>query len=168
MPELFNITGTPQVEEEKHIIDIRARGKKDLVTFGKLFMPDLFNLSTLSSSQLRMANSLLDPHKRWVCNILPRGWAKSVIGGTAVLYYLYYNPEDVQEFVMYVSESASQSKDRIAFLKYQIKSNPRLNYYFGEKMNGKCKDTEQEFQTIGGAFFCGIKAVLLTGELNPK
>ena len=154
----FNIIGTPQAKEDKHKQDVRAEGRKSLIRFGELQLRDHFGLSTLAPYHHTFADSLLDPNKRWVCNILPRGFVKSILGGTAVLYYLYNNPIDVTEFVMYVSESRQQSIDRIAFLKYNIKNNPRLNYYYGSLMDRNCKDTEAEFTTFKGDRVIGMGA----------
>ena len=158
MTDSFNIIGSDKAKEDLHKREMRDAGKVDLISFGKLFLPNHFNLSTLAPFHVKYAESLLDPTKRWVCNVLPRGFAKSVISGTAVLYYLYYNPVDVAEFIMYVSESRQQALDRIAFLKYNIKNNPRLLHYFGELMNNKCKDTEAEFSTFRGDRVLGMGA----------
>ncbi len=155
----FNITGTDAAKEDKHKIDVRAKAKKSLVDFGKLMIPDHFGLSTLAPYQVKMAESLLDPNKRWVCNVLPRGFIKSILGGTAVLYHLYYkSTEEFPEFVMYVSEARPQALDRISFLKYNIQENPRLNYYFGQLMDKKCKDTEAEFTTVKNDRVMGMGA----------
>ena len=159
MVESFNIIGSDAAKEDKHKQDIREKGKKSLVEFGKIFLPEHFGLSALAPYQVKMAESLLDPDKRWVCNVLPRGFAKSIISETAVLYYLYYlSTKEYPEFVMYVSEARPQALDRIAFLKYNIQENPRLNYYFGQLMNNKCKDTEAEFTTVKNDRIMGMGA----------
>ena len=155
----FNITGSAAAKEAKHKQDVRAQGKKSVVDFGKLFIPEHFGLSTLAPYQVTMAESLLDRNKRWVCNVLPRGFIKSILGGTAVLYHLYYmSTEEFPEFVMYVSEARPQALDRIAFLKYNIQENPRLNYYFGSLMDKTCKDTEAEFTTVKNDRVMGMGA----------
>lgn len=150
MHKEFNIgTGnTKAAKEDKHKQDVRAEGKKSLIHFGKLIIPEHFNKSKLAEIHIRMANSLKDPHKKWVANIVPRGFIKSLFAQTAALESLYNNPEGVREFISFISESRGQALDRIAFIKWHIKNNPRLHYYYGDLM-GK-KDTEAEFTTFKG------------------
>jgi len=148
MNDSFNISHKEKQEEEEHKQEIRLAGQQSLIHFGKLFIPEHFNKSKPPKVHYDMSNSFLDHNKHWVANVIPRGFAKSLMSQVAILYKLYYNPMDYREFVAFISESRGQAIDRIAFVKWHIKNNEKLRYYFGELM-GK-KDTEAEFQTFKG------------------
>ena len=141
---LININSSGLKEKEKAL----ELAKRDIITFGQMFLPDDFMKSIPAPYQYRLSNLLLDTTKRRVCIILPRGHAKSTLAKTALLHKLYFNPSEKKEFIAWVAEEQSQAIDHIRYLQNHIEYNPALNYYFGDLVGQKW--TEKEFTTSRG------------------
>ena len=85
----FNIVSSNLKEKEK----VLEMARKDIVTFGQLFMPEDFMKSQPAPYQYELSNVLLDDNKKRVCIILPRGHGKSTLAKAALMHKLYFNPE---------------------------------------------------------------------------
>ena len=121
---------------------------QDIISFGQLFLPEDFMKSSPAPYHYELNNLLLDPTKKRICIILPRGHSKSTLAKTALLHHLYFNPEGKKEFIAWVAEEQSQAIDHIKYLQNHIEVNPALNYYFGDLRGTKW--TEKEFTTSKG------------------
>ena len=122
--------------------------RKDVVSFGQLFLPEDYMKSTPAPYHYELSELLLHPEKKRNCIILPRGHSKSTLAKTALLYHLYFNPEGKKEFIAWVAEEQSQAIDHIKYMQNHIEMNPALNYYFGDLRGSKW--TEKEFTTSKG------------------
>ena len=122
--------------------------RKDVVSFGQLFLPEDYMKSTPAPYHYELSELLLHPDKKRNCIILPRGHSKSTLAKTALLYHLYFNPEGKKEFIAWVAEEQSQAIDHIKYMQNHIEMNPALNYYFGDLRGSKW--TEKEFTTSKG------------------
>jgi len=142
-PEKFNII-PPDLSQKEKALEL---AKKDIITFGQMFLPEDFMKSSPAPYQYELSDLLLGDEKR-ACIILPRGHAKSTLAKTALLYKLYFNPPDKKEFIAWVSEEQSQAIDHIKYIQNHIDINPALNYYFGDLKGTKW--TEKEFTTARG------------------
>lgn len=142
-PEIFNII-PPDLSQKEQALEL---ARKDIVTFGQMFLPEDFMKSTPAPYQYELSNLLLGEDKR-ICIILPRGHAKSTLAKTALLYKLYFNPPEKKEFIAWVSEEQSQAIDHIKYIQNHIDMNPALQYYFGDLKGSKW--TEKEFTTARG------------------
>ena len=142
-PEIFNII-PPDLSQKERALEL---ARKDIITFGQMFLPEDFMKSSPAPYQYELSKLLLGDEKR-ACIILPRGHAKSTLAKTALLYKLYFNPPDKKEFIAWVSEEQSQAIDHIKYIQNHIDINPALNYYFGD-LKGE-KWTEKEFTTARG------------------
>jgi len=142
-PEIFNII-PPDLSAKEQALEL---ARKDIVTFGQMFLPEDFMKSTPAPYQYELSNLLLGEDKR-LCIILPRGHAKSTLAKTALLYKLYFNPPEKKEFIAWVSEEQSQAIDHIKYIQNHIDMNPALQYYFGDLKGSKW--TEKEFTTARG------------------
>ena len=142
-PEIFNII-PPDLAQKERALEL---AKRDIITFGQMFLPGDFMKSSPAPYQYELSKLLLGDEKR-ACIILPRGHAKSTLAKTALLYKLYFNPPDKKEFIAWVSEEQSQAIDHIKYIQNHIDINPALNYYFGD-LKGE-KWTEKEFTTARG------------------
>ena len=146
----FNITGTSKAQEDKHKQDVRAEGKKSLIKFGKLFIPD-FKRAESAPFHYEVGTDYLNDTIPRLCNVIPRGHCKTTLARAAILYKLYYNEIDQREFIAIVSETQEQSLDTISYIADQIEDNERLNYYFGDLKGRRPKKwTEKEFVTALG------------------
>ena len=133
------------VSEKERVLEL---AKRDLISFGQLFMPDDFMKSTPAPYHYELSNLLLDSNKKRCCIILPRGHSKSTLAKAALMYHLYFNPEGKNEFIAWVAEEQSQAIDHIKYIQNHIEINPALNYYFGDIKGSKW--TEKEFTTSKG------------------
>ena len=139
----FNII-PPDLSQKEKALEL---AKKDIVTFGQMFLPEDFMKSGPAPYQYELSNLLLGEDKR-ICIILPRGHAKSTLAKTALLYQLYFAPPEKKQFIAWVSEEQSQAIDHIKYIQNHIDINPALNYYFGDLKGSKW--TEKEFTTARG------------------
>tara|TARA_R100001463_G_scaffold70893_1_gene124639 strand:+ start:18057 stop:19640 length:1584 start_codon:yes stop_codon:yes gene_type:complete len=140
----FNINKN-NVSEKERVLEL---ARKDVVSFGQLFLPEDYMKSTPAPYHYELSDLLLDPDKKRNCIILPRGHSKSTLAKTALLYHLYFNPEGKKEFIAWVAEEQSQAIDHIKYIQNHIEMNPALNYYFGDLRGSKW--TEKEFTTSKG------------------
>lgn len=144
MAESFNINKN-NINEKERVLEIARR---DIVSFGQLFMPEDFMKSSPAPYHYELSNLLLDGNKKRNCIILPRGHSKSTLAKAALMYKLYFNPEGKREFIAWVAEEQSQAIDHIKYIQNHIDMNPALNYYFGDLRGNKW--TEKEFTTSKG------------------
>ena len=144
MVESFNINKN-NVNEKERVLELARR---DIVSFGQLFMPEDFMKSNPAPYHYELSNMLLDNNKKRNCIILPRGHSKSTLAKAALMYKLYFNPEGKREFIAWVAEEQSQAIDHIKYIQNHIEMNPALNYYFGDLRGSKW--TEKEFTTSRG------------------
>ena len=142
-PEIFNII-PPDLSQKEQALEL---AKKDIITFGQMFMPEDFMKSSPAPYQYELSDLLLGDEKR-ACIILPRGHAKSTLAKTALLYQLYFSPPEKKQFIAWVSEEQSQAIDHIKYIQNHIDVNPALRYYFGDLKGSKW--TEKEFTTARG------------------
>ena len=142
-PQQFNII-PPDLSQKEQALEL---ARKDIITFGQMFLPEDFMKSTPAPYQYELSNILLGEDKR-VCIILPRGHAKSTLAKTALLHQLYFAPPEKKQFIAWVSEEQSQAIDHIKYIQNHIDINPALQYYFGDLKGGKW--TEKEFTTARG------------------
>lgn len=142
-PQPFNII-PPDLSQKEKALEL---AKKDIITFGQMFLPEDFMKSTPAPYQYELSNLLLGKEKR-ICIILPRGHAKSTLAKTALLYQLYFAPPEKKQFIAWVSEEQSQAIDHIKYIQNHIDMNPALQYYFGDLKGSKW--TEKEFTTARG------------------
>lgn len=140
----FNINKN-NVSQKERVLEL---AKRDLVSFGQLFLPGDYMKSSPAAYHYELSNLLLDSKKKRNCIILPRGHSKSTLAKTALLYHLYFNPEGKNEFIAWVAEEQSQAIDHIKYMQNHIEINPALNYYFGDLRGSKW--TEKEFTTSKG------------------
>ena len=120
----FNII-SPNLKEKEKVLEMARR---DIVTFGQLFLPEDFMKSQPAPYQYELSSVLLNNDEKRVCIILPRGHGKSTLAKAALMHKLYFNPEGKKEFIAWVAEEQSQAVDHIKYIQNHIEINPALNY----------------------------------------
>ena len=128
----FNIGKAPSelaVDDE-----VLVKSYNDLLYFGRAFLPnDFLNKSKSPVFHKDIAKKLISskPGSR-ICNILPRGFGKSILAKAAILHKMLFNPKDRKQFIGWVAEEQGQAIDHLKYIKVHLETNTAIKYYFGE------------------------------------
>jgi hypothetical protein len=128
----FNIGKAPSelaVDDE-----VLVKSYNDLLYFGRAFLPnDFLKKSKSPPFHKDIAKKLISskPGSR-ICNILPRGFGKSILAKAAILHKMLFNPKDRKQFIGWVAEEQGQAIDHLKYIKIHIETNIAIKYYFGE------------------------------------
>jgi phage terminase large subunit-like protein len=128
----FNINPSPS--EMKHADEVLANSYSDLIYFGRAFLPkDFLNKSASPDFHTEVANKLIStkPGAR-ICNILPRGFGKSILSKAAILHKMLFSPKSEQQFIAWIAEEQGQAIDHLKYVKTHLEINKFIRYYFGE------------------------------------
>jgi phage terminase large subunit-like protein len=113
--------------------EVLARSYNDLLYFGRAFLPtDFLNKSASPEFHKEVGNKLIDtkPGAR-ICNILPRGFGKSILSKAAILHKICFSPKGNRQFIAWVAEEQGQAIDHLKFVKTHLEYNESIRYYFG-------------------------------------
>tara|TARA_R110002051_G_scaffold182285_2_gene251894 strand:- start:1839 stop:3437 length:1599 start_codon:yes stop_codon:yes gene_type:complete len=131
-PKPFNIVPPPS--ESKINDDVLQKSYKDLIYFGRAFLPkDFLNKSASPKFHYEVAKKLIStkPGAR-ICNILPRGFGKSILSKAAILHKMCFSPQGSRLFIAWVAEEQGQSIDHLKYIKTHLEINDKIKYYFGD------------------------------------
>ena len=109
------------------------KASKDLILFGKLFLPnDFLHKSASPPFHYDLGKKLIStkPGAR-ICNVLPRGFGKSVLMKAAIMHRMCFTPEDQSMFMAWVAEEQGQSIDHVKYIRSHLETNQAIRYYFG-------------------------------------
>ena len=120
--------------------------KKDLVAFGKLFLPDDFMRSESPFFHYEVCDALNDFSIRQLAVILPRGHGKTVLTKCSILHDFVFTTEPL--FYGWVAASSKISVPNLDYIKYHLEYNDRFTYYFGD-LKGR-KWTEDDIELNNG------------------
>ena len=129
--ESFNIVPPPS--ESKINDEILKKSLTDLIYFGRAFLPkDFLNKSASPPFHYEVAEKLLStkPAAR-ICNILPRGFGKSILSKAAIVHKMLFSPQGERLFIAWVAEEQGQAIDHIKYVKSHFEYNDKIKYYFG-------------------------------------
>ena len=113
--------------------EVLKRSYNDLVYFGRAFLPkDFLNKSSTPQFHYEVSKKLIstNPGAR-ICNILPRGFGKSILSKAAILHKICFSPKDTRNFIAWVAEEQGQAIDHLKYIKTHIEYNQQIRYYFG-------------------------------------
>ena len=119
---------------------------KDLVAFGKLFLPDDFMRSETPFFHYEVVDAINDPSVRQLAVILPRGHGKTVLTKCGILHDFLFTQEPL--FYGWVAASSKISVPNLDYVKYHLEYNDNVRYYFGD-LKGK-KWTEDDIELTNG------------------
>ena len=129
--KIFNIISPPSELTEK---DRRlAKSYKDLIYFGRAFLPnDFLNKRQSPFFHHQIAKKLITtkPGAR-ICNILPRGFGKSILAKAAIFHKICFSSEDDRNFIAWVAEEQGQAIDHLKYIRNHLETNRSIEYYFG-------------------------------------
>ena len=120
--------------------------KKDLISFGKLFLPDDFMRSETPPFHYEVADAINDPKNKQVAIILPRGHGKTVLTKASILHDFLFASEP--HFYGWVSATQKLATGNMDYVKYHLEYNEKIHYYFGQQ-KGK-KWTEEDIELVNG------------------
>ena len=108
----INSRNISQAEEELRL------AHKDLIAFGKLFLPDDFMRSETPFFHYEVADALNDMDHRQLAVILPRGHGKTVLTKCNILHDFVFADEPL--FYGWVAASSKISIPNLDYIKYHI------------------------------------------------
>ena len=121
---------------------------KDLISFGKLFLPDDFMRSETPPFHYEVADNIDDPKVKQLAIILPRGHGKTVLTKASILKDFLFCPKDDMHFYAWVSATQKLSVGNMDYIKYHLEYNEKIKYYFG--MTKGPKWTEEDIELNNG------------------
>lgn len=108
---------------------------RDMLAFGRVVAPDLFTQPSCAFHR-ELARDVMDPSIKRMNRIAPRGFAKStVVAEIGSLWHIFledyfHRRQRTRKFVLLVSKTAREAKNRLATIK-EIISGPRFEQLFG-------------------------------------
>ena len=136
---------TQNVNEAEQVLLL---AKNDLISFGKLFLPDDFLRSETPPFHYEVSDALDDVKIRQLAVILPRGHGKTVLTKASILKDFLFCPSDDHLFYAWVSATYKLSVGNMDYIKHHLTNNEKILYYFG-KMQGR-KWTEEDVELSNG------------------
>jgi len=121
---------------------------KDLISFGKLFLPDDFMRSETPPFHYEVADDIDDPEVKQLAIILPRGHGKTVLTKASILKDFLFCPSDDMLFYAWVSATQKLSVGNMDYIKYHLEFNDKIKYYFGSVKGNKW--TEEDIELKNG------------------
>jgi len=122
---------------------------KDLISFGKLFLPDDFMRSETPFFHFEMSDAIDDRNVKQLAIIIPRGHGKTVLTKASIVKDFVFC-KDKSNFLFYAWVSATQklSVGNMDYIKHHLENNDRIKYYFGN-LKGR-KWTEEDIELSNG------------------
>ena len=116
--------------------------QKDIIAFGKLFLPDDFLRSETPAFHYEVADAINDDNHRQLAIILPRGHGKTVLTKCSLLHDFCFTKEPL--FYGWVSATAKLATGNMDYIKYHLEFNERILYYFGSLKGSKWTESDIE------------------------
>jgi len=113
--------------------EVLSKSYNDLIYFGRAFLPkDFLNKSSSPPFHYEVGTKLIStkPGAR-ICNILPRGFGKSILAKAAILHKVCFSAKDTRNFIAWVAEEQGQAIDHLKYIKTHLEYNQQIRYYFG-------------------------------------
>ena len=131
------------VSKEEEALEL---ARKDMIAFGKLFLPDDFMRSETPFFHYQVADLISDPDKKQAAIILPRGHGKTVLTKCNIMHDFCFASGPL--FYGWVAASSKISVPNLDYIKYHLEFNDKVLYYFGS-LKGK-KWTEDDIELKNG------------------
>ena len=122
---------------------------KDLIAFGKLFLPEDFMRSETPPFHYQIADAIDDKEVKQSAIIVPRGHGKTILTKASIIKDFIFCPKDDFLFYAWVSATQKLSVGNMDYIKHHLEYNDRIKYYFGET-RGK-KWTEEDIELKNGS-----------------
>ena len=136
---------TQNVSQAEEVFELAS---KDLISFGKLFLPDDFMRSETPPFHYEVSDSIDDKSVKQLAIILPRGHGKTVLTKASILKDFVFCPKDDMLFYAWVSATQKLSVGNMDYIKHHLEYNDKFLYYFGKTKGGKW--TEEDIELSNG------------------
>ena len=136
----INLNNVSKMEDELRL------ASKDLIAFGKLFLPDDFMRSETPFFHYEVADALMNKDYRQLGVILPRGHGKTVLTKCNIVHDFVFSQDPL--FYGWVAASSKISVPNLDYVKYHLEYNDKIRYYFGD-LKGR-KWTEDDIELKNG------------------
>ena len=93
---------------------------KDLIAFGKLFLPADFMRSETPAFHFEMADAIDDLTVKQLAIILPRGHGKTVLTKASILKDFLFCPKDDMHFYAWVAATQKLSVGNMDYIKHHL------------------------------------------------
>ena len=143
----LNMHNVSKEEESLHL------AFKDLISFGKLFLPDDFMRSETPAFHYTVADKINDKSIRQTAFIMPRGHGKTVLTKADIMRDFCFSgvrqewgleDDDDPFFYGWISATAKLATGNMDYIKSHIEINDRIRYYFGDLRGKKWTETDIE------------------------
>ena len=134
----YNTQNVSKVEEELLL------ASKDLIAFGKLFLPDDFMRSESPPFHYEVGDAVSDLSIRQLAVILPRGHGKTVLTKCNIMQDFCFSKEPL--FYGWVAASSKISVPNLDYIKYHFEFNDKIKYYFGDLKGRKWTEDDMELK----------------------
>ena len=121
---------------------------KDLISFGKLFLPDDFMRSETPFFHYEVADAIDDKNIKQTAIIIPRGHGKTVLTKASIIKDFVFATKENFLFYAWVSATQKLSVGNMDYIKHHLEFNDSIKYYFGP-MRGR-KWTEEDIELTNG------------------
>ena len=136
---------TQNVSQAEEVFELAS---KDLISFGKLFLPDDFMRSETPPFHYEVSDAIDDKSVKQLAIILPRGHGKTVLTKASILKDFVFCPKDDMLFYAWVSATQKLSVGNMDYIKHHLEYNDKFLYYFGKTKGGKW--TEEDIELSNG------------------
>ena len=131
------------VSKEEETLEL---AKKDMIAFGKLFLPEDFMRSETPFFHYQVADIISNKDIKQTAIILPRGHGKTVLTKCNILNDFAFTKDPL--FYGWVAASSKISVPNLDYIKYHLEYNDKFLYYFGN-LKGR-KWTEDDIELKNG------------------
>jgi len=119
---------------------------KDMLAFGKLFLPDDYLRSETPWFHYEISDSIMDKEVKQLAVIMPRGHGKTVLTKCDILWSFLFT-RDEPLFYGWVSATAKLATGNMDYIKHHLEFNDRILYYFGDLKGRKWTEEDIELST---------------------
>ena len=138
----INKENVSEAQEALHL------ASKDLIAFGKLFLPNDFMRSETPFFHYEIADIIDDKSIKQTAIIIPRGHGKTVLTKASILKDFLFCPKGDFLFYAWVSATQKLSVGNMDYVKHHLDYNEQIKYYFGNMRGGKW--TEEDVELSNG------------------
>lgn len=136
---------TAQVSEHERIL---KAAHKDLITFGKLFLPGDFLKSKTPAFHYEIAEELLSTSNKPCAIIIARGHAKTTLIKAKIIHDFCFakkakewgfDDKEYDLFFGWVSSNQRKSINNVKYVRLHLEWNEKINFYFGKQGIGSLR-----------------------------
>jgi len=134
---------TQNISKAEEIFEL---AKNDMLSFGKLFLPDDFMRSETPWFHYELADDIMNHDKKQLAIIMPRGHGKTVLTKCDLLWSFCFAKKEDPLFYGWVSATQKLASGNMDYVKTHLEFNEKIKYYFGPQKGRKWTEEDIELQ----------------------